>query len=96
MALSGLLVNGLEESMLCCVLAGVLAHLTLDFKCSPVILFWPLARKPSPRLRAGGLPINPMPLLKKRYLKQYKDEIRQRQLISIEDARNMGRATIEA
>ena len=43
MALSGLLVNGLEESRLCCVSAGFLAHLTLDFMWqSFVILFWPL------------------------------------------------------
>ena len=43
----------------------------------------------------GDLLLNPIPPLKKRYLKQYKDEIRSRQLISIEDAKKMVRATID-
>jgi integrase/recombinase XerD len=39
---------------------------------------------------------NPIPAIQKRYLKSYKDETRQRQLISVEDATKMVRATIDS
>jgi integrase/recombinase XerD len=38
---------------------------------------------------------NPIPAIKKRYIKSYKDEIRRRQLINVEDASKMVRATID-
>lgn len=43
----------------------------------------------------GELVQNPVPAIQKRYLKKYKDEARQRQLISVEDAAKMVRATID-
>lgn len=39
---------------------------------------------------------NPIPAIQKRYLKSYKDETRQRQLISVEDATKIVRATIDS
>jgi len=44
----------------------------------------------------GEIIQNPIPALQKRYLKSYKDETRQRQLISVEDATKMVRATIDS
>jgi integrase/recombinase XerD len=38
---------------------------------------------------------NPIPAIQKRYLRNYKDEIQERQLISVEDAGRMVRATID-
>lgn len=46
-------------------------------------------------VESGMLPSNPIPAIQKRYLRSYKDEIRQRQLISVEDAAKMVRATID-
>jgi integrase/recombinase XerD len=46
-------------------------------------------------VESGKLSSNPIPAIQKRYLRSYKDEIRQRQLISIEDAAKMVRATID-
>jgi len=46
-------------------------------------------------IEIGEIQQNPVVLIKKRYLKNYKDEVRQRQLISIEDAAKMVRATID-
>lgn len=46
-------------------------------------------------VESGKLPSNPVPAIQKRYLHSYKDEIRQRQLISIEDAARMVRTTID-
>jgi integrase/recombinase XerD len=46
-------------------------------------------------VESGKLDINPIPSLKKRYLQTYKDEIRQRQLISVDQATKMVRATID-
>jgi integrase/recombinase XerD len=43
----------------------------------------------------GELQQNPVPALRKRYLSAYKDETRQRQLISAESARKMVQATID-
>jgi integrase/recombinase XerD len=44
----------------------------------------------------GEIIQNPIPPIQKRYLKSYKDETRQRQLISVEDATKMVRATIDS
>ena len=44
----------------------------------------------------GEIIQNPIPAIQKRYLKSYKDETRQRQLISVEDATKMVRATIDS
>ena len=44
----------------------------------------------------GEIIQNPIPALQKRYLKSYKGETRQRQLISLEDATKMVRATIDS
>ena len=38
---------------------------------------------------------NPIPAIQKRYLRNYKDEIRRRQSISVENAAKMVRATID-
>jgi len=38
---------------------------------------------------------NPIPYIRAKYLKSYKDEVRQRQLIGVEDAAKMVRATID-
>lgn len=46
-------------------------------------------------VESGKLSSNPIPPIQKRYLRSYKDEIRQRRLISVEDAANMVRATID-
>jgi integrase/recombinase XerD len=46
-------------------------------------------------VESDKLSSNPIPAIQKRYLRSYKDEIRQRQLISIEDAAKMVRATID-
>jgi integrase/recombinase XerD len=46
-------------------------------------------------VESGKLTINPIPAIQKRYLRSYKDEIRRRQLISVEDATKMVRATID-
>lgn len=46
-------------------------------------------------VESGKLPSNPIPAIQKRYLRSSKDEIRQRQLISVEDAAKMVRATID-
>ncbi len=46
-------------------------------------------------MESGKLKQNPVPDIQKRYLQQYKDECRQRQLISIEDAAKMVQATID-
>jgi len=43
----------------------------------------------------GKIAQNPIPAIQKRYLKSYKDEIRQRQLISVKDAAKMVKATID-
>ncbi|MHC1687642.1 MAG: tyrosine-type recombinase/integrase [Methanothrix sp.] len=43
----------------------------------------------------GQISQNPLPAIQKRYLKNYKDEVRQRQLISAEDAAKMIRGTID-
>jgi integrase/recombinase XerD len=47
-------------------------------------------------VESGKLASNPIPAIQKRYLRSYKDEIRQRQLISIVDAAKMVRATIDS
>jgi integrase/recombinase XerD len=44
----------------------------------------------------GELDQNPMPRIRKRYLKTYKDSVRHRQIISIEDAAKLVRATIDS
>ena len=44
----------------------------------------------------GQIQKNPIPRIKKRYLKSYKDEIQSRQIISIEDASRMVNATIDS
>jgi integrase/recombinase XerD len=46
-------------------------------------------------VESGKLPSNPIPSIQKRYLRNYKDEIRQRQHISVEDAAKMVHATID-
>ena len=46
-------------------------------------------------VESGELPSNPIPAIQKRYLRNYKDEIRQRQIISVEDAAKMVHATID-
>ena len=46
-------------------------------------------------VESGELPSNPIPAIQKRYLRNYKDEIQERQLISVEDAGRMVRATID-
>jgi site-specific recombinase XerD len=40
-------------------------------------------------VESGKLSSNPILVIQKRYLRSYKDEIRQRQLISVEDAAKM-------
>ena len=44
----------------------------------------------------GEIVQNPVPAIQKRYLNAYKDEARQRQIISVEDATKMVRATIDS
>ena len=44
---------------------------------------------------AGLVDKNPVPAIQKRYLHSYKEEVRQRKLISVEDAAKMVRATID-
>lgn len=44
---------------------------------------------------SGRLSINPIPAIRKRCLRSYKDEVRHRRLISVEDAAKMVRATID-
>lgn len=44
----------------------------------------------------GQIQKNPIPRIKKRYLKSYKEEIQSRQIISIEDASRMVNATIDS
>jgi integrase/recombinase XerD len=46
-------------------------------------------------IESNELSQNPIPAIQKRYLRNYKDEIRQRQIISVEDAAKMVRATID-
>jgi integrase/recombinase XerD len=46
-------------------------------------------------VESGRLEANPIPPIRKRYLKNYKDEVRQRQLISVEDAAKIVRATMD-
>jgi integrase/recombinase XerD len=46
-------------------------------------------------VESGELEINPIPLLKKRYLQAYKDDYEQRQIITVEQATKMVRATID-
>ncbi|MDM7912530.1 MAG: tyrosine-type recombinase/integrase, partial [Methanotrichaceae archaeon] len=46
-------------------------------------------------VEAGELAANPVPPIQKRYIRSYKDEVRQRQLISIENARKLIRTTID-
>lgn len=43
----------------------------------------------------GQIQVNPVAAIRKRYLKTYKDQTRQRQLISVEDAAKMVRMTID-
>lgn len=47
-------------------------------------------------VEAGQLTVNPIPAIRKKYLHAYKDEIRQLQLISVENAAKMVRATIDS
>jgi integrase/recombinase XerD len=44
---------------------------------------------------AGQLERNPVPILQKKYLHSFKDEVRQRQIISVEEAAKMIQATID-
>lgn len=44
---------------------------------------------------SGQVDKNPIPAIQKRYLRAYKDQVQQRQLISIEDATKMVRATVD-
>jgi len=46
-------------------------------------------------VESNELPNSPIPAIQKRYLRNYKDEIQQRQIISVEDAAKMVRATID-
>jgi integrase/recombinase XerD len=46
-------------------------------------------------VESGELEINPVPPLKKRYLQAYKDDYQQRQIITVEQATKMVRATID-
>jgi integrase/recombinase XerD len=46
-------------------------------------------------VECGQVQQNPIPAIQKRYLHNYKDEIRSRQLISIEDARKMVATTLD-
>jgi integrase/recombinase XerD len=46
-------------------------------------------------VEAGELEINPIPPLKKRYLQAYKDDYQQRQIITVDQAKKMVRATID-
>jgi integrase/recombinase XerD len=46
-------------------------------------------------VESGELEINPIPPLKKRYLQAYKDDTQQRQIITVEQATKMVRATID-
>lgn len=63
------------------------ASLRQNFASLSVYFAW-LARKKL-------ILVNPVPELKAIYLRPYKDEVRQRQLISVEDAAKMVRATID-